>query len=268
MPSRDSATRCPVLGVTTLDDTRPWTWTSTVQALDFAAAWPGSWTIEQPDGPGTAWERWTGADSPAAGQVPVLVCTAAAADPTDWPNVAYTNGGRARLTSGPLAGATTGVRLLHWVDVESLPTGAPMDAAVVSWIGPDGLEVPAEPLRGWPARVDPTSGSALRGRGSLGLGCRTDPGRRADLAHGHLPGPGRRHRPRRLRLEFAANALWRARGWVVARCEALSAPPAGFDEDCRWSGSLSWDWTWDAGAALPLFDIQARARPTASGRRC
>ena len=249
-------------GVTTLDDTRSWTWTSTVLALDFAAAWPGSWTIEQPDGPGTAWERWTGADSPAAGQVPVLVCTAAAADPTDWPNVAYTNGGRARLTSGPLAGATTGVRLLHWVDVESLPTGAPMDAAVVSWIGPDGLEVPAEPLRGWPARVDPTSGSALRGRGSFGgsaaeLTPAGEPIWRTDI----FPVPAGGTGPWRLRLEFAANALWRARGWVVARCEALSAPPAGFDEDCRWSGSLSWDWTWDAGAALPLFDIQARARP-------
>ena len=60
---------------------------------------------------------------------------------------------------------------------------------------------------------------------------------------------------------FAFVAARTGRAPWVARCEPLSPPPAGFDEDCRWSGSLSWDWTWDAGAALPLFDIQARARP-------
>jgi M6 family metalloprotease-like protein len=249
-------------GLATLVTTRPWCWTGPDETLDFARSWPGQWILETPDGPGTAWQRWTGAHSLALDGSPVLVCTGAAVDPAAWPAVSYTNGGRALLTSGPLAAGTGGVRLLHWVDVETLPGGVPMDGAVASWVGPDGVEVPAEPLNGWPARVDATSGSALRGRGAFGEphAERDEAGRplwRTDI----IPVPATGVGPWRLRLELAANALWRARGWVVARCEAIAAP-ASFDERLTWDGDLSWGWHWPTpGGNAPAFTLQARTLP-------
>lgn len=252
-------------GLATLVATRPWCWTAPDETLDFARSWPGEWILEQPDGPGTTWQRWTGANSLALGQTPVLVCTGEGVDPAAWPAVSYTNGGRARLTSGPLATGTGGVRLLHWVDVETLPGGVPMDGAVASWVGPDGVEVVAEPLSGWPARVDATSGSALRGRGTFGEARaeRDDDGRplwRTDI----IPVPATGAGPWRLRLELAANGLWRARGWVIARCEAI-AVPASFDERLDWNGDLSWGWHWPAPSGDdPTFTIQARTLPDSS----
>lgn len=249
-------------GLADLVSERPWNWSYNLLRLDFAQSWPGSWVADQPDGPGTSWRRWTGADSPAFDHLPVLVCTGDGAVPAAWPAVAYSNRGRARLTSGPLAEDTAGVRLLHWVDVEALPGGVPMDGAVVSWLGPDGAEIPAEPLRGWPARVDPTSGSALRGRGSFGgtpgeLNADLQPIWRTDI----IPVPAGRPGPWRLRLDFAANDLWRARGWVIGRCEALTAPLERYDEGLRWQTGLNWDWTWPADTLQPHFAVQSRTLP-------
>lgn len=252
-------------GLPTLVAMRPWCWTAPDQTLDFARSWPGQWLLEQPDGPGTAWQRWTGANSLALDQSPVLVCTGQGVDPAAWPAVSYTNGGRARLTSGPLAAGTGGVRLLHWVDVETLPGGVPMDGAVASWVGPDGLEVAAEPLHGWPAHVDATSGSALRGRGAFAEARaeRDADGRplwRTDI----IPVPSVGVGPWRLRLELAANDLWRARGWVIARCEAI-ALPAPDDGRLTWNGDLSWGWRWPApGGDDPVFTVQWRAMPDSS----
>ncbi len=249
-------------GVTALTDERPWMWSWTYLTLDFDQSWPGAWVAEQPAGPGTSWRRWTGVDSPAPDGSPVLVCTGDNAVPTEWPAVTYSNGGRATLTSGPLSQETAGVRILHWVDVETLPDGTPMDGATTVWVGPDGAEVPAEPLHGWPARVDATSGSALHDRGAYG----GTPGEfvagdrplwRTDI----LPVPAHGTGPWRLRFEFAANDLWRGRGWVIGRCEALRAPLATSDENPHWNAGLNWDWTWASGVAAPRFDIQARTLP-------
>ncbi len=250
-------------GVATVVDDRPWVWGGTFLTLAFEQSWPGSWETDQPDGPGTSWRRWTGADSPAAGGSPVLVCTGDAAAGADWPAVSYSNGGHATLTSGPLAPGVLGVRLLHWVDVEALPDGTPMDGASIAWVGPDGLEMPATPLHGWPARVDPTSSSALRGRGAFGgppgeFVSGDEPLWRTDIIPVPATGPG----PWRLRLEFAANGLWRGRGWLVGRCEALTdGPLTDYDEDPRWTTALAWDWTWPSGVSSPRVDVQARALP-------
>jgi len=238
---------------------RDWVWSAADGTLDFAAAWPGTWLAEQPSGPGTAWRRWSGADSPAADGLPVLACTGEAADPAAWPAVSYTNGGRARLTSGPLGPGVACVRLLHWVDVETLPGGVPMDGATASWVAPDGREVAAAPLGGWPARVDGSSGSALRGRGSFGREPgELDPGLRPVWRSDVVPLPGAESGagPWRLRLELAANALWRGRGWLVADLRALGAlpPPA-----LAWGEALAWNWP---GSAAPAtLTVQARVPP-------
>lgn len=238
---------------------RAWAWAAGAATLDFAQVWPGEWTLEQPDGPGTAWRRWSGGESPASGGGPVLACTGENADPAAWPDVAYTNRGRARLTSGPVSGDWAAVRLVHWVDVETLPGGVPMDGATVSWLAPDGSEIAAAPLGGWTARVDGSSGSALRGRGSFGrepgeLDAGRRPVWRSDVVPLPAAGPG----PWRLRLEFAANDLWRARGWLVAALEPLPAAPAAA---LRWDDGLDWSELWPLVGEPPTFAVQARVPP-------
>lgn len=246
-------------GLAPAAEVRAWLWTPGGATLDFAQAWPGQWLAEQPDGPGTGWRRWTGGESPAAGGLPVLACTGDNADPAAWPAVSYTNRGRARLTSGPLPGALAGVRLVHWVDVETLPGGVPMDGATVSWLAPDGREIVAAPVGGWPARVDGSSGSPLRGRGSFGrepgeLDASMRPVWRADV----IPAPAAGDGPWRLRLEFAANDLWRARGWLVAAIEPLADLP---QPALAWDHGLSWTWEPAGDGPAPLFAVQARVPP-------
>lgn len=246
-------------GLAPAAEARPWLWTPGGTTLDFAQAWPGQWLAEQPDGPGTAWHLWTGDESPAADGLPVLACTGESAVPAAWPAVNYTNRGRARLTSGPVSGALAGVRLVHWVDVETLPGGVPMDGATVSWLAPDGREVAATPVGGWPARVDGSSGSAMRGRGSFGrepgeLDASLRPVWRADI----IPVPEDGAGPWRLRLEFAANDLWRARGWLVAAIEPLPDLP---DPALAWDDGLAWTWEPAGAGPAPLFTVQARVPP-------
>lgn len=250
-------------GLATVSGERDWCWANGGDTLDFAADWPGRWSTDQPAGPGTSWRLWTGAASPTRDASPVLVCTGDAAAPAAWPAVAYTNGGRARLTSGPLPPAVTAVRLVHWVDVETLPGGVPMDGATAVWVGPDGLEVTAVPVGGWRARVDDTSGSALRGRGAFAdaraaLDADQHPVWRADV----IPLPAATG-PWRLRLDFAANDLWRGRGWVVAACQALVDAPAGADITPVVGDALAW-----RSGPVALFEapttewtVQARALP-------
>lgn len=245
-------------GLPTLEASREWCWTAQAGVLDFAAAWPGAWTHDTPGGPGTSWRRWTAAETDLGGGRPLLVCAADAAQPGDWPHISYANGRRARLTSGPLAIGTPAVRLVHWVDLELLPGGVPMDGATASWVGPDGAEVPAEPWRGWPARVDATSGCDLRSRGSFGaepgeLGADGRPVWRTDILPLPASGPG----PWRLRLDLAANDLWRGRGWLIGGCEAVGAP-GDLDEGLRWGDELAWHWRWPLGGS---FTVQARALP-------
>lgn len=243
---------------------RAWCWGENAAALDFASTWPGAWETDQPDGPGTTWHRWTGADSPAPDGRPVLACTGEAADPADWPLVTYTNGGRARLTSRPLRPGDGGVNLLHWVDVETLPGGVPMDGAVVSWVGPDEVESPAVPLGGYPARVAATSASALHGRASFGeqpgeLDGDNRPVWRSDVFP--LPGPEVGPGPWRLRLELAANGLWRGRGWLVADLRYVPSPVAEAVDRLDWDGDLDWTWTRAPDGAPPDFTVQGRTLP-------
>lgn len=253
-------------GLATSAHVRDWAWTPGGGQLDFAAAWPGAWTPEQPDGAGTAWARWDGASTAIAGGRPVLACTGESALPAQWPGVGYTNDGRARLTSGPLGAGVAGVRLVHWVGVEVLPGGVPMDGAVVSWVAPDGREEPATPVGGWPARVAGGSGSALRGRGSFGrepgeLDGDARPVWRSDAFVAPPAGEG----PWRLRLELAANSLWRGRGWLLADVAALADAPAAVPGNLDWDGArLAWDWEWPAGVPAPTFDVQARVPPDSS----
>lgn len=255
-------------GLVAVSGERNWCWANGGDELDFAADWPGRWITEQPAGPGTSWRRWTGAASPARDGSPVLVCTGDAADPAAWPAVAYTNGGHARLTSGPLSPVVTAVRLVHWVDVETLPGGVPMDGASAAWVGPDGAEVPAVPVGGWRTYVDDTSGSVLRGRGAFAdaraeLDEGAHPVWRVDL----LPVPPVTGGPWRLRLEFAANDLWRGRGWVIVNCELIyHSPPATADVTPSFGNDIFacyWPWPPPLGGAISR-EVQVRALPDSS----
>ncbi len=265
----DAATRFVVTvsdgGWTSGALSRLWTWADDTGALDFAAAWPGAWSLAYPDGEmGTTWQRWDDRSPavPAGGHV--LACM----DVDDstgvaWPDVAYDNNAHAVLTSPPLGRAARAVRMVHAWDTEFLQPGVFMDGAVACWVGPDGAEVPAAPVDGWPGRVDSQSLAALHGRGAWGgpgdLTADDAPVWRTDV----LPVPAEGAGPWRLRLVFAANTRgWDHRGWLVRELAVLTDPPPASALPVAWDGTeLAWTWP-QAPAADPVFTVQRREGAT------
>ncbi len=232
---------------------RVWCWGSNAAALDFAGAWPGAWTTDSDDG--TAWQRWSAAAVRADGG-PVLACTAAVHDGGgDWPDVRYANSGAATLTSAPLGSGVTAVRLVHAVDVEMLDALIGIDGGVVEWVAPDGRSVAAAPLDGWRGSIMTKAGHDLHGRngvvGTMTLSADGTPVWRVDVVP--LPadaGPG----PWRLRLRFAADALWRGRGWFVAAIDPVTGDPAAAAWRAVWDGELAWNWPFPSAPALYLAE--------------
>jgi len=251
-----------VSGATTVaGDRRDWVWQGVGQTLDFRDRWPGEWVVQEPDFAfrSTTWYRWDTPPWLTANQDVVLCCvdrefaTAAA-----WPNVTYGNSAHTTLTSAPLPASVGGVRLTHAIEVEMLTGQTAMDGGAVVWVGPDDQELPATPVGRYGGRVSPKSFSILHGRDAF-VG--------ADLALvGDLPqwrtdtflvptgGPG----PWRLRLVFASNTLWRARGWFIADIEAIAAESAYKTFALTWDGDLHWSWPWPAAGDL-WFAIESRA---------
>lgn len=262
-------------------DTREWVWLSTGQDLDFHRQWPGKWVVEYPDGnTDTTWHRWTTAPWLTADRTAVLACTSAA-DSTSlrWPEVTYGNGAWTTLTSAPLGAEIVGVRLVHAIETEMLDSTIGLDGGVITWVGPDGAALPAAPLDGYPGRIASRSGAALHGQPAFVAAALALSGSvvqwRSDVFATPTDEPG----PWRLRLSFAANSLWRARGWYVADIEPIltGEPASGFTP--TWSGDLAWTWPWAdsgplpfvlqsrTGAAAPWLEmLQVESSPQADGR--
>ena len=248
----DAATRFVVTvtadGWTAPPQSRTWTWQADAAALDFAGAWPGNWTIAQPDGDTrTTWHRWDDRSPlvPAGGFV--LACAATAdADGSAWPEVAYDNGAHTTLTSAPLGPGLTGVRLVHAWDTELLTGAVFMDGCATVWVGPDGGEQPARPSDSWPGRVDGQSLAALHGRAAWGgagdLGAAGRPVWRTDLLP--LPAPADGPGPWRLRLVFASNTRdWDHRGWQIAALEPVAGDLPASALPIAWDAAgLAWTW--------------------------
>ena len=248
----DAATRFVVTvaadGWTAPGQARTWTWQADAAALDFSGAWPGTWTIAQPEGDTrTTWHRWDDRSPLVPGGSYVLAC-AAATDATGeaWPDVAYDNSAHTTLTSAPLGPGIRGVRLVHTWDTEQLVGDVFMDGCAASWVGPDGAEQEARPVDPWPGRVDGQSLAALHGRAAWGgpgtLGADQQPVWRTDILPVPTDGPG----PWRLRLVFASNSRdWDHRGWQIAAIEALFTVVPGSALPINWgSGGLAWAWPW------------------------
>ncbi|MFT5233195.1 MAG: M6 family metalloprotease-like protein [Candidatus Krumholzibacteriia bacterium] len=238
---------------------RWWTWLSLGEALDFRAAWPGSWTVAHPsNNTDTTWLRWTGAPWLTTNQEAVLACVNAQhSTSAEWPNVAYANRAYTTLTSAAMSSQVMGIRLTHSISIDRTDTVLPRDGGLVVWVGPDGREHPATPLEGYGYRIDRISNMPLHGEDAfadpeLPLTAnlptwRTD----AFLIPSGLAGPWQ------LRFKFASDGLWRARGWYIADIEPLMAPNAEERFVPAWTTELRWFWPWADG--LPVdFDLETR----------
>ena len=245
---------------------RTWVWQGDDQVLDFAAEWPGRWVIEHPGGDtGTTWHRWDSAPWLTDDQTPVLACTGSAfTDASAWPAVNYGNHAHALLTSGPLGTDVLAVRLVHALAVETLSPQVAMDGALAVWVDPDGAEVPATPLDGWPGAI-----STAAENPRLGAPCFTSAG--LDLVNDRpgwhtnilpvpdVPGPWR------LRLVLAANGLWRREGWFIAAIEPLLSPaeivPYRLDfapDGVAAANELSWPWPGSGDGVARAFVVQRK----------
>jgi M6 family metalloprotease-like protein len=238
---------------------RTWYWQGNAAVLDFTGQWPGSWVIDHPAGDtATTWHRWDAAPWVSADGTPVLACTGSVHNTSAaWPAVAYGNRAHATLTSGPLGPAVSGVRLVHALETEMLTGATAMDGGVISWVGPDGSVIPAEPVDGWPGAISSQSLNPLHGQGALVRAAleleEGIPLWRTDI----IPVPASGEGPWRLRLEFASNTLFRRRGWFVARIEPVFASPEGSAFPIAWEEGLRWAWPGEPGS-VRRFTVQGR----------
>jgi len=139
---------------------------------------------------------------------------------------------------------------------ETLAPGEGPDGALVVWVAPDGREVPAVPADGYPGRIGTRGRNPRHGAGAFienRLELEGDiPLWRTDI----FPVPDGPGGPWRLRLVFASNPLWRARGWFVASLDPLAdEPESAFP--VAWDGTLTWDWPFGTGERS--FTVVARA---------
>jgi len=245
-------------------ESRSWMWHSTGNSLDFRARWPGEWVVDHPDGNlDTTWHRWEGAPWLTADHRAVLACTGVSfGDPSGWPEVTYQNSAHTTLTSAPLGEDIAGVRMIHGIEVEMLNERTGMDGGVVVWVGPDGAEEPAIPLGGYPGRIDGKSVNPRHGQQAFVAATLGLDGNEVEWRTDTFPipriGPG----PWRLRLVFAANSVWRARGWFVADIEPLPTGDGIVDFAATWDGDLVWTWPWAGLATIP-FSVETRRDPGA-----
>ncbi len=248
-------------------DERWWAWDSTGQTLDFRGIWPGTWTIDYPElvaapegNTNTTWHRWETAPWLTTDQTSVLICTGADfSTPALWPEVHYENQAYTTLTSAPVGENVTGVRLTHAIEVERLTEGTAMDGGMVVWVGPDDVQIPAIADNDYNGLIDSRSVNPLHGQAAF-------VGEDLELA-GDVPiwrtdtfaTPAAGQGPWRLRLVFAANRLWRARGWVIGNIEALTGGEMAPGFAPSWDGDLHWSWPWaDGGVDGLYFSIESR----------
>jgi len=232
-----------------------WMWRDVPGTLSFAdQEWSERWQQLQEGEPGTSWQRWlvpAGAGLPAG---PLLACTGPAADDgSEWRTARYTNGTASRLVSSPLRGAARWLRLLHWVDADTLRGGAAGDGAAVLVELAGGEARALAPVDGYPGLVDPRVGGPLGGLpawvGPGPLDAGGAPLWREDI----LQLPAAADGWCRLHLLLASDTLWRGRGWLIRRLELVPAGtiPLRLERDPD-TGLLTADWPADRSLSWRL----------------
>jgi hypothetical protein len=170
--------------------------------------------------------------------------------------VTYGNSAHTTLTSGPLGDAVRAVRVIHAIETEVLTDSEGPDGGLFRWVGPDGEEYAAQPLGGYPGRIDSRVQNPLHGERAC-LQKRLElvgdiPLWRTEI----LPVPPLKNGPWRFRAVFASNTIWRARGWFIASLEALDEVPRS-SFPVAWTGDLEWEWPFAARDVG--FEVQYRA---------
>lgn len=270
-PEAPAATRFEVRMTTdrgvTLVEEREWSWNAAPSVLDFAAAWPGGWTVEDRGAlPGTSWHRWSGGPSLRGDGEAVLACTGST-DTTAaaWPEVAYGNRADVALVSGALPDSVTGVRLVHCVDGELARPGVAYDAALVEFLLPDGTVAPGEPVGGYRGVFAPEANHGLHGRPAFAAEDSATPAGPWRWRMDVVPVPRALPGPVRLRLRFASDEIFRGRGWFVAEVGAIlgAVPASAFPVAVIADGGRDWlAWSWPGalaaspGASAASFEVE------------
>lgn len=244
---------------------RLWVWSDPAAPLDFQTDWPGPWDlVYSGSDQTTTWHRWQGAVglNPAGGAV--LAATGSNfADPAAWPDVHYNNNAWVSLVSGPLGPGARAVRLVHFLETETLNPLEAMDGARILWVGPAGQEVALPPVDGWPTAIHPRAGNPLAGLPVFADSLLTTVDGAPVWGVDVVPLPAEAG-PWRLKLEFASNSLWRYRGWFLGHLQVLQGevPAAAFPLEWDPAGGLSWHWS---AADLPVtgYRVQGRSAPSA-----
>lgn len=214
------------------------------------------------------WRRWAAVPGWPEGIGPVAYCVAGVPDQEPrWPDVSYGNNATGSLTSSPLGLDIRWVGFTHALDVEMLRPGVSVDAATLVWHGPSG-KVLARPADGWPGRCDPRSGHPLAGADGFvtadTLLAGAVPIWRTEVVPVPDPavhGPG----PWSLSFEFASNALWRGRGWLVRGVHASTdQPPAS--AFAVWTDGQALHWAAPAGADPVSYAVEVRQGDEGSWR--
>ena len=247
---------------------RSWLWDTNAAVLDFAGIWPGDWSVSYPTTiQSTSWFRWPAGTGLTADGTPVLACTGENfASGLAWPDVHYENEGEVTLTSGLLGAELQAVRIVHSIDSQTLRGATAADGGTIEWILPDGSSTSAVITDGYPEAFSPRVAHALHDRGAFaGADSVLRDGRpdwRVDLVE-MPPGQG----PFQLRLHFASDEIWRARGWFVARLDPLvdeapaSAFPLAWLPEAVGGATLVWSWPWEIASS---FRVEARLAPEAA----
>jgi M6 family metalloprotease-like protein len=221
--------------------------------------WDQHW-FRWSDPPDHRWRRWSAVPDWPEGFGPVAYCVASEPDQEPrWPDVSYGNNATSSLTSSPLGLDIRWVRFTHALDVEMLRPGVSVDAATLVWHGPTG-EVPARPADGWAGHCDPRSGHPLAGADGFvtadTLLADAVPIWRTEVVPVPDPavhGPG----PWSLGFEFASNALWRGRGWLVRDIHGSTGPPPA-SAFALWTDGQTLHWTAPVGADPAAYVVQVR----------
>lgn len=147
--------------------------------------------------------------------------------------------------------------MVHAIGSERLTPGVAMDGGRLRWAGPGGITLPANPLDGYGATIDPGAVNVLAGAeafaDTLLLVDGLVPVWQVDVIP--LPAdPG----PWRLQLEFGSNTLWRRQGWIVARLDSMASFSGHSAFPVAWDDEQGLTWNWLSGGA-DLYSVQGRA---------
>ena len=227
---------------------RDWYWSAPTAPLDFGVPLPAGWLTSTNDDAGTRWHVWDDAAAPGLPETSLLACTGTVhADGADWPDVIYTNRADAAILSPPFVADGRVLRVIHALDAHAEEPLTGTDGGQVSVLNDDGRITRLTPVGGYPGDIDSRVDNPLHGQpafiGPSGLAGGVTPIWRVDI----FPLPPDGSPSHRLQLRFAADPLWRGRGWLIARLDLVPAaagakPFAAVWDETRGGLALAWPW--------------------------